>query len=73
MRALILGAVGVLGALCLSSPAVAQSRNKITVYMYNKADHSIGLHDVATMPTAKNWSWSPQTVNPGGTGIFEAY
>jgi hypothetical protein len=52
---------------------MAQSRNKITINLYNKADHSIGLHDVASRPSAKNWTWTPETVKPGGTGIFQAY
>ncbi|MCJ2126316.1 hypothetical protein [Methylobacterium sp. J-077] len=73
MRALMVGAVGVLGALCLSSSAMAQSRNKITINLYNKADHSFGLHDVASSPSAKSWNWSPETVRPGGTGIFSGY
>lgn len=73
MRAFIFSAAGLLSALCLSSPAMAQNRNKITINLYNKADHSFGLHDVASMPTAKDWSWSPETVKPGGTGKFEAY
>jgi len=70
MRALIIGVAGVLGVLCLSNPAMAQNRNTITIHLDNKADHSIGLHDVSARPQAKNWSWSPETVKPGGTGIF---
>ena len=73
MRALMVGLSGMIGVLCLSDSAMAQTRNTVTINLQNNTKHSIGLHDVRSRPQAKNWTWSPQTVSRGDKGTFIGY
>lgn len=73
MRTLTLPIVGLLGAFCLSSPAMAQNRNKVVIRLNNKTNHSVTLLNVNSIPKEKSWSWSPQDVAPNNSGLFSAY
>jgi hypothetical protein len=73
MNASVFGILGVLSACCLSTSAIAQNRNKVTINVKNTANHSITLLNVNSSPQEKNWTWSPKNVQPNSTGTFSAY
>jgi len=67
------GLASVVGALCLSDPAMAQNRNKVIVKLHNPTDHDVTYHDVRVNPQAKNWDWDKQTIPSGGIGTWSGY
>jgi hypothetical protein len=74
MRALVFGAASLSSVFCLSSLAIAQSRNQLDIYVHNKANHPIELHNVTASPQAKDWSFNPQTVKAlTGVGLFRGH